>query len=125
MFRWISTALVGAASSAAAAYSSGIARIVLLIVVAGTLILLAYWGARSEIRIEEDHERILGLSEQLAATAETAQAAHAQAYRPVVERRIEEDYELIVKPVDDAAKRVWGAITKFLTGTPSQPNEAP
>lgn len=126
MARWIATAVVGAASSFAAAFvSSGFARVILLLVAAGTLMLLAYWGAKSEIRIEENHRRILDLSEQVVATAETAQAAHAQAYRPVAERRAEEDYELIVKPIDDAAKRAWSAITKFVAGTPARPTKDP
>lgn len=94
------------------------ARVMLLVVAAGSLVLLAYWGAKSEIRTEENHRRILDLSEQLASTAETAQAAHSQAYRPVTERRIEEDYELIVKPMDDAVKRAWRLVTRFVAGAP-------
>jgi ATP/maltotriose-dependent transcriptional regulator MalT len=96
--------------------SSELARVVLVVVAAATVILLAYWGAKSEMRVEAAHRRILELSEELAATAETAQAAHAQAYRPVVDRRMEEDYELLVKPIDDAVKRAWGRFKSIVFG---------
>jgi hypothetical protein len=126
MSRWTATALVGAASSSAAAYvPSSSARIVLVSVAAISVIMLACWGAKSEIRVEEAHQRILDLSEQLASTAETAEAAHAQAYRPVAERRAEEDYELIVKPIDELMARAWGAIRRFVTGGAAQANELP
>jgi hypothetical protein len=95
----------------------------LSVIAAAALIVLAYWGAKAEIRERENHKRILDLSEQLVATAETAQAAHAPAYKPVAERRMEEDYELIVKPMDDAAKRLWTAVRTFVTGS-APPSEA-
>jgi hypothetical protein len=123
--RWISTALVGAASSFVVPFvATTSARIGLSLVAAAALIVLAYWGAKAEIREQENHIRILELSEQIVATAQTAQDAHAQAYRPVAERRAQEDYELIVKPMDDAAKRLWNAVKSFVTGVPSPPNEA-
>lgn len=120
MSRGTSIGLVGAASSSASVFvSSELARVILVVVAAATVILLAYWGAKAERRVEEAHRRILELSEELAATAETAQAAHAQAYRPVLDRRREEDYELIVKPIDDAFKRAWDRLKSSVFGATS------
>lgn len=126
MSRWIiSTGFVSAASSAASVFAApGFERATLVAVAALSALLLASFGARSEARVEEAHKRILELDAQLVETTTMADTAHRLATRPVSERRMEEDYELIVKPIDDAVAAGWNAVKRFLTGSDSHADEA-
>jgi len=113
--RWIVLGIIGAASSVAAAFvSSGGARAFFVVVAALATLILAYWGARSDARVEDAHRRILELSQELATTAAAANAAHQLAARPVNERRMEEFYEEIGKPIDDAIASAWRGLKRLV-----------
>lgn len=120
--RWIATGTVGAAASAASVFvSAGAVRDVLVFVTLVTAVLLAYWGARSDQRVEEAHRRILRLQGEVVTAAARAEAAHAQAERPIWERRNEEFGEIIATPLEDSVRRAWAAAKRLIeprsTGT--------
>jgi hypothetical protein len=87
---------------------------VLIGIAAFSAILLAYWGSRSDRRVEEAHRYILELKEELATTAERAEAAHAQANRPIWERRNEEFEQMVAKPLEEPFRRVWNAAKRLI-----------
>ena len=93
MWRFIATGLVSAAGSiGAVVVGSGAARDVFVAVAALSALLLAYWGARheqrlvqAERRLQEAHQRTIELSEQLATTATSSDAAW-RALHPILEK---------------------------------------
>jgi hypothetical protein len=102
---------VSAASSAAAAFaSSGPARDVLVAVAAVTAILLAYSGGKA-------HERMLELSRELVDTKLVAHTARERANEPVWDRQLQEQYEMFVKPMDEAVKRALGRVIALVRGS--------
>jgi hypothetical protein len=115
--RWISTGTVGAAASAASVFvSAGAVRDVLVAITVATAILLAYWGARSDRRVEEAHRHIVHLKGEVVSIAARAEAAHAQAERPIWERRNEEFGQIVAMPLEDSVRRAWAAARRLVVG---------
>jgi hypothetical protein len=106
--RWISVGCIGSVASAASAFAEpGVVRTGLIALAALSTLCLAYWGARSDRRVEEAHSRIVALAEQLTETSSTAHAAHDQANRPIWERRAEEFQQMFSDPIDGFFRNVW------------------
>ena len=123
VMRWISTGIVGAAASAASVFvSAGAVRDVLVAITVVTAILLAHWGARSDRRVEEAHRRIVELKGEVVSAAARAEAAHAQAERPVWERRNEEFDEMFATPVEHSIRRALAAAKRLIVPAVSRSN---
>jgi cobalamin biosynthesis Mg chelatase CobN len=120
--RWLSIGACASLSAAATPFvSSDPARFGLITLAALSTLVLAYWGAKSDARLEEAHAKILEQARQIEAAAALAVAAHEQAHKPIYERRNEEYEELIVKPIEDHVRRLVQGGLRFLGVRPSGP----